>query len=168
MLSNNTVIAQNEISIDTAAFFSLNNTLRIREQADIRLSDRSYLPKANDPRSDWVASVTVPAFLALAQTGIEVQDFCTIGTGAGLDALAAIEILNARNIIITDLHDDVVSLARENIIQNTKQNHRVTVFAGIGDLLSPLRQHKYRIRCQPHHVQCPELALAERFFFRLP
>src|SRR5690554_402684 len=27
-----------------------------------------------------------------------------------------------------------------------------------------LRQHKYRIHYQPHHVQCPELALAERFF----
>lgn len=69
----------------------------------------------------------MPAFLALAQTGIEAQDFCSVGTGAGLDALAAIEILNAKNIVITDLHDDVVSLAHENILSNTFAGDGLTV-----------------------------------------
>lgn len=143
MLNTNKVIPHNRVQIDTAEFFRLNNTSRIRRKAIISLSDRSYLPKAEDPRSDWVASVTVPAFLALAQTNLEVKDFCTIGTGTGLDALAAIEILSARNIVITDLHEDVVSLARQNIIQNTYPNDGLTVYAGVGDLLYPLEEEQF-------------------------
>ncbi|NJL71413.1 MAG: class I SAM-dependent methyltransferase [Candidatus Competibacteraceae bacterium] len=136
-LSSETVDATS-INLDIATFFNLKNPSRIRRDAAIKLSGRSYLPKIDDPRSDWVASVAVPAFLALAQTGIEAQDFCSIGTGAGLDALAAIEILKARNVIITDLHDDVVSLARHNIINNTVSARELTVYTGVGDLLSPI------------------------------
>lgn len=140
MLTSNNVIPSEEVHIDTAAFFGLGDTLRVRRDATLHLSERSYLPKVGDPRSDWVASVALPAFIALKKAGVEVRDFCTIGTGAGLDALAAIEILNARNIIITDLHEDVVSLARQNIIQNTHQSDRLTIFAGAGDLLYPLEE----------------------------
>jgi len=115
MLTSNNIKHSEEVHIDTAAFFGLNDTLRIRRDATLLLSEHSYLPKVDDPRSDWVASVALPAFIALEKSGVEVRDFCTIGTGAGLDALAAIEILDVKNIIITDLHEDVVSLARQNI-----------------------------------------------------
>ena len=57
----------------------------------------------------------------------------------GLDALAAIEILRAKNVIITDLHDDVVSLAQHNIVSNTLGRHKLNVCARVGDLLDPLQ-----------------------------
>lgn len=113
------------LSIDTASFFGLDSVSCIRRRARLGLTDRSYLPKALDPRSDWVASVAVPAFLALAQTGVEARDFCTIGTGSGLDALAAIEILKAHNVVVLDLHEDVARQARRNI-----QDNIVMHFAG--------------------------------------
>lgn len=145
MLSSNNLISSEEVRVDIAALFGLRNTLRIQRNATIYLTERSYLPKVSDPRSDWVASVAVPAFLALKQTGTEVRDFCTIGTGTGLDALAAIEILNARNIIITDLHHDVVTLARQNILQNTDKASRLTIFSGVGDLLYPLQGENFSL-----------------------
>ncbi|WP_163575098.1 class I SAM-dependent methyltransferase [Halomonas faecis] len=145
MLTSNNLISSEEVKIDIAALFGLSVTLRIRRNATIQLSERSYIPKVHDPRSDWVASVAVPAFLALKQTGTEVRDFCAIGTGAGLDALAAIEILSAQNIIITDLHDDVVTLARQNIIKNTDQTSGLTIFAGVGDLLHPVEEENFSL-----------------------
>lgn len=126
------------ISLNAADFFNLKNTRRIKAQAIINLSNRSYLPKIDDPRSDWVASVAVPAFTALAQEGVEAQDFCSIGTGAGLDALAAIEILKTRNIVITDLHQDVVYSARNNIINNSIVENKLTIHSYAGDLLAPI------------------------------
>jgi methylase of polypeptide subunit release factors len=38
-----------------------------------------------------------------------------IGTGAGLDALAAIEVLAPAQVLVTDLHYDVVAAAVRNI-----------------------------------------------------
>lgn len=145
MFNASEIVGKNHISLDTAAFFNLEQISRIRRYATIKLNMRSYRPKVDDPRSDWVASVAAPAFRALAQTGVQAQDFCTIGTGTGLDALAAIEILNAKNIIITDIHDDVVSLARQNIIANTIAGHHLTVYTGVGDLLDPIMGEQIKL-----------------------
>ncbi|KAJ6547072.1 hypothetical protein B0H19DRAFT_1075025 [Mycena capillaripes] len=61
------------------------------------LTTVAYLPKVHDPRKDWVASVAVPAFLA-HRAEKKVQAFCSIGTGAGLDVIAAAEIFDLRHI----------------------------------------------------------------------
>lgn len=145
MLIDATTNSSNIVNIDTSSFFGLAVTARIRRNAHIYLSEQSYLPKIDNPRSDWVASVAVPAFLALSQSGVTVNDFCTIGTGAGLDALAAIEIFGARNVIVTDLHDQVVQLARKNIVANTLPEHKITVFSGAGDLLDPIQGEHLQI-----------------------
>lgn len=137
--------AAEDIHLDMAHFFNLRHTSRIRRAATIGLAAHSYVPKVDDPRSDWVASVAVPAFVALAQTGVQVQRFGTIGTGAGLDALAAIEILGASQVFVTDLHEDVVELARQNITANTLATHALTVYAAAGDLLEPLRAQAARL-----------------------
>ncbi|WP_245654578.1 class I SAM-dependent methyltransferase [Streptomyces violens] len=118
-------------------FFELKETARIRSSIGLKLSDHSYLPKADDPRADWVASVAVPAFKTLAQMGVSAPRFCTIGTGAGLDVLAAVEILGARTAGFTDLHEDVVAHARENI-QSNLVDQGVELIDGAGDLLAPV------------------------------
>ena len=87
------VTSISSVSVDTKAFFGLSKIVRISPKADISLTDYSYLPKVMDRRSDWVASVTAPSFLALAQSDVSNPNVCAIGTGAGLDTLAAIEIL---------------------------------------------------------------------------
>lgn len=126
------------IIISPTAFFELPTVQRIRSSLEIGLTDRSYLPKSDDLRSDWVASVATPAFKALAQTGAFAQRFCTIGTGVGLDALAAIEILRSETVAFTDLHEDVVDRARQNILDNLRPDVRIELISGAGDLLAPL------------------------------
>ncbi|MCS0634115.1 class I SAM-dependent methyltransferase [Streptomyces sp. LP05-1] len=126
-----------ELVVSPREFFRLGETERIRSSVGLKLSDHSYLPKADEPRADWVASVAVPAFKTLARMGVLAPTFCTIGTGAGLDALAAVEILRARTVGFTDLHDDVLDYARENI-RNNLLSQDVELIGGAGDLLAPL------------------------------
>lgn len=126
-----------ELVVSPGEFFQLGEIERIRSSIGLRLSDHSYLPKKDDLRADWVASVAVPAFKTLAHMGVFAPRFCTIGTGAGLDALAAVEILRSRTVGFTDLHEDVLAYARENIHSNLL-NEDVELIGGAGDLLTPL------------------------------
>jgi hypothetical protein len=126
------------VTIDTAEFFAIERPHSIQRAIHLTLSDRSYLPKADDPRSDWVASVAVPAFKAVAaEIGKnKIVSFCTIGTGAALDALAAIEILGCRQIGFTDLYSDIVERAAANILSNVNDTADLILLPGIGDLLT--------------------------------
>ncbi|MEU8689722.1 class I SAM-dependent methyltransferase [Streptomyces sp. NPDC048665] len=126
-----------ELVVSPGDFFQVGETKRIRSSIGLRLSDHSYLPKADEPRADWVASVAVPAFKTLARMGVLAPAFCTIGTGAGLDALAAVEILHARTVGFTDLHEDVLAHARENIRSNLLDDD-VQLVGGAGDILAPM------------------------------
>jgi hypothetical protein len=126
-----------EVVVSPSEFFQIEATERIRSSVELELSDHSYLPKSDFLRADWVASVAVPAFKTLAQRGFLAPRFCTIGTGVGLDALAAVEILQARTVGFTDIHDDVVECARKNIQSNLLAED-VELFGGAGDLLTPL------------------------------
>lgn len=126
-----------EVVVSPTAFFQLEETTRIRSSIGLKLSDHSYLPKADEPRADWVASVAVPAFKALAQMGVLAPRFCTVGTGAGLDVLAAVEILKSNIVGFTDLHEDVLADARENI-QSNLLDQGVELIGGAGDILSPV------------------------------
>lgn len=129
------------LRVDSAAFLGIDNPVRIRRQADIALSDHCYQPRIDDPLADWVASVAAPAFRAVRLQSTQPDAFeavCSIGTGSGLDILAAIEILGSTRIGITDLHDDVVAVAGDNIARNLNPAHPVDIHAGHGDLLAPL------------------------------
>jgi hypothetical protein len=130
-------IDQAELVVSPREFFRLPRTDRISSSIGLGLSDHSYLPKADDPRADWVASVAVPAFKTLAHMGFLAPRFCTIGTGAGLDVLAAVEILRSRTVGFTDLHEDVLGHARDNIRRNLLDDD-VELVGGAGDLLAPL------------------------------
>lgn len=138
------MLADHNITVDTKHFFAIDNPKRIRPRLSIDLTEHSYLPKAGDPRSDWVASVAYPAFLAVQQMDIGLSNvgrFATIGTGTGLDALAAIEVFGCREVVVTDMHEDVVKTAARNIARNIMDRApSVSIHALTGDLLMPLRQ----------------------------
>jgi hypothetical protein len=124
-----------------AAFYlDLPATRRIRADVEIEIAERAYPPDLSDLKRDWVASVAAPAFAALARSrpADRRQSFCSIGTGTGVDALAAIEILEAGRIAITDLFEDVVAVAAANIRANLADGVRIDLAAGAGDLLSAL------------------------------
>ncbi|NYH77339.1 methylase of polypeptide subunit release factors [Actinopolyspora biskrensis] len=116
---------------------------RINRSLSLNLTDHTYLPKAKDPRRDWVASVALPALRSYAAVHGEssVDTFATIGTGAGTDVLAAIETLNPSTALVTDLHEEVVEHAVDNIRRNVPDSSMHTVEGYVGHLGEPLTAH---------------------------
>ncbi|MFM2479806.1 class I SAM-dependent methyltransferase [Celerinatantimonas sp. YJH-8] len=125
------------INFDIEQFFHSSDFENIKKNVSLNIVDHTYKPKISDPKSDWVSSVAVPAFQYIfKEKGIQ-DNFASLGTGAGLDALAACQILHSKRLVVTDLHEDVVKLATSNI-QNNLQNNAIEVIGKAGDLTYPL------------------------------
>lgn len=129
-------------------FSALMPTTRIRADVELSLDGHAYRPKVDDPKYDWVASVAIPALRALNEKlkaqGRAVREFCTIGTGTGTDALAAVEILKPRKLVVTDIHASVVENAVTNIRANLLKSDDVAVAGEVGDLCAPLLEAGYK------------------------
>lgn len=129
-------------------FGALMPTTRIRPDVELSLDGHAYLPKVDDPKYDWVASVAIPALRALSEKlkaqGRAVREFCTIGTGTGTDALAAVEILKPQKLVVTDIHSSVVENAVTNIRANLVKGDDVVVAGEVGDLCAPLLEAGYK------------------------
>jgi methylase of polypeptide subunit release factors len=130
-----------ELRIDATRYLSEPKPTRIRRELTIHVSEHCFLPRDEDLASDWVAHVAVPAFRLLRRErgGGRVESFCSIGTGAGLDVLSAIEVFDATRVGLTDVHEDVVAAAVGNVRRNLAGGQPVAIEAGHGDLLEPLR-----------------------------
>jgi len=134
------------IEVLTESYLGVRNPSRIKPQLSIVLSNHSYLPRVNDLPSDWVAHVAAPAFKLYRRLhgNDAVGSFCSIGTGSGLDVLSASELLGAERVGLTDVHEDVVATAAENVASNHQAGRPLIVEAGYGDLLTPLRRYHNR------------------------
>jgi hypothetical protein len=133
-----------DLTFATAPYLGIDRATRINDELDVRLSDHSYLPLPDDKERDWVASVLTPSLKLIRGKEGPIGSFASIGTGSGLDALVAIEILGPERVGITDLHVDVVEGARANIERNLRHQTSVVIEAGVGDLLSPLADRNPR------------------------
>ncbi|MDR0528125.1 MAG: hypothetical protein LBG69_00685 [Zoogloeaceae bacterium] len=111
---------------------------RLKNLLRVEVTGRSFLPQADDLESDWVATVAAPVFKRIAREARAPKSFCSIGTGTGLDALTAIEILNATQVGVTDVHEEVVAAAVANIRANLLGADAIALQFGHGDLLEPL------------------------------
>ncbi len=129
----------NAILVDTSRYLQIDRSQRIQPQLSVDITGHCFQPNIDDLESDWVSHVTAPGFKVYRQQrGADVESFCSIGTGSGLDVLSAIEILGATRVGLTDVHEDVVSAAVANIARNQLAPDSVTVQSGFGDLLTPL------------------------------
>jgi hypothetical protein len=134
------------IEVPTAAYLGLRKPARIKQRLSIALSSHSYSPRIDDLPSDWVAHVAAPAFKLFRRQrgGVSIGSFCSIGTGSGLDVLSAVEILGPHRVGLTDVHEDVVATAADNVARNHLASHPLVIEAGCGDLLAPLRPFRAR------------------------
>jgi len=151
------------IDVDTRRYLGLNAAPeRLRPTLDIAIASRSCFPETEELSKDWVASVAVPAFKLIRSREGEKSAFCALGTGVGLDALAAIEILGASQVGITDVHAEVVGAAARNILGNLLPAHDVRLEAGHGDLLTPLAGYATRYDLIYENLPNVPIADAER------
>ena len=132
------------VSIRAAEYFDTPALERVKESVAVELSSHVFLPQVIDLKSDWVSHVATPAFKLLRRQGAPIESFCSIGTGAGLDVLSAIEVLGAHRVGLTDVLDEVVQAASRNIQNNLKAPQEVVLETGFGDLLEPLRHYGSR------------------------
>lgn len=147
----------NHISVDTQKYLGLAAPpQKIKPELDIAVSDYAYLPKTEDLASDWVAHIAAPAFrLIRARHGRPLRSFCSIGTGSGLDVLAAVELLESTRVGFTDLNFEVVKTAADNVVRNLAAPQSVILEYGSGDLLTPLQ--KYRPRYEVIYENLPNV-----------
>ena len=131
----------------------------LTDELVITTTERAFQPRVDDLLSDWVSTIATPAFkLIRAREGAQ-ENFCSIGTGVGLDALAAIETLGAIHVGITDVHEEVVAAAAANIRNNLREPARIALQSGFGDLLQPLAEHKPRY--QIIYENLPNIPIAD-------
>jgi methylase of polypeptide subunit release factors len=131
--------------VEAARYLSAEKVLRIKDRLSVKVTEHCFLPHVDDLQSDWVSYILSPALKLLRKrNGGDFESFCSIGTGSGLDVLTGIEILGAKRAGLTDVHEDVVLTAAENVRSNLKNPGSVTIEAGYGDLLEPLRKFKPR------------------------
>ncbi|KAJ7929238.1 hypothetical protein B0H13DRAFT_2652412 [Mycena leptocephala] len=123
-----------KVDVDFEAFFLIGKPRKVLPKFTLKLTPLTYLPKVDNPRRDWVSSVAVPAFLTHRAQNT-VRAFATIGTGAGLDAIAAVDIFDLEHVAITDLHQAVVDAAAENI-RTATAGLGVNLIAAAGDILA--------------------------------
>ena len=102
--------------------------------------------KIDNPRADWVVTAALAAFHAFEAASLgTVHRFATVGTGSGTDVIAALETFpNLREVAMTDMHEEVVSVAKANILSATEKaddhvrNTALHAVAKAGDVLLPL------------------------------
>lgn len=127
------------LKVDIKKYFELqNDTKYIKDIVDINVESHAYLPQVDDVKNDWLSFVSVPAFkLARQENGKDFDSFLSLGTGSGLDTLAAAEILGAKKLGFTDLMQDVVDAAKNNIKNGLLNEDKYELISGVGDLFAP-------------------------------
>ncbi len=157
-----------ELDVDAGSYFRIGTPRRIAPRLRIALSEHCFAPVLDDLDADWLASVATPAFHILARTRPPErrESFLSIGTGCGLDALAAVEILGARQVAVTDVFDDIIAVARTNIRTNLASGTDVALTAETGDLLAPLQGRDLRFDLVYENLPNTPIADAEQLNVR--
>ena len=120
--------------VDATAFLESYAQRRVQRPVLLQLDDHTY-PLEASPAESWLP-IAFRAFARIART-TEVRDILVVGTGNGLDALAAAEIFDdLRSLTVTDLHEPCVELSRANLLANLDPSAGIEVRAYAGSLLS--------------------------------
>jgi hypothetical protein len=119
--------------VDATSYLSLYRERRVRRPVVLRLTEHTY-PLEPSPEESWLP-IAFRAFARLAER-IAVRDMLIVGTGNGLDALAAVEIFDLDSLTVTDLYDESVSVAQENVLAHLMDGGEIELNFHAGDLLS--------------------------------
>jgi transcriptional regulator with AAA-type ATPase domain/methylase of polypeptide subunit release factors len=79
-----------------------------------------------DPKEDWT-SITRTAFQKLRARSIKVDSYCSVGCGAALDAVMAVNTWDCQRVTLVDINEAVLPLAQENVYMNARLPVEVNV-----------------------------------------
>jgi hypothetical protein len=119
--------------VDTTSYLSPYRRRRVRRPVVLRLTEHTY-PLEPAPEESWLP-IAFRAFARLAQR-VAVRDVLIVGTGNGLDALGAAEIFDLRSLTVTDLYEESLTVARENVLAHLMDTGEIELSFHAGDLLS--------------------------------
>lgn len=119
--------------VDATEYLAPFPQRRVRRPVRIRLTEHTY-PLESSPEQSWLP-IAFRAFARIAGL-IPVRDLLILGTGNGLDALAAMEIFDLRSLAVTDLFEESLSVSRENILAHVRDERATEISFHAGHLLS--------------------------------
>lgn len=121
-------------AVDATAYLAPYGERRVRRPVRLRLTEHSY-PLEPSPAQSWLPI----AFRAFARIGAAapVRDLLIMGTGNGLDVLGAAEILDPRSVLVTDLLQESLDVARGNVLEHLRDPEAIALAFGAGDLMAP-------------------------------
>lgn len=106
----------------------------MRRPVVLRLTEHTY-PLEPSPEQSWLP-IAFRAFARLARR-MTVEDVLILGTGNGLDALGAADIMSdLRTLTVTDLHEESLSVAEDNVLAHLEDRDEIELSFHAGDLLS--------------------------------
>jgi hypothetical protein len=105
----------------------------VRRPIVLTLSEHTY-PLEPSLEQSWLP-IAFRAFARLAAR-LPIRDVLIVGTGNGLDAIGALEILDLRSLTITDLTEEGLAVSRENVLRHLESGARVDLHFHAGDLLA--------------------------------
>lgn len=79
-----------------------------------------------DAKEDWTG-ITRAAFLRSREMGVNVASYCSVGCGAALDAVTAVNIWDCKQVMLADINEKVLPLAQENVYMNARNAVKVNV-----------------------------------------
>lgn len=120
-------------TVDATAFLAPYPARRVRRPVRLALTAHSYPLEPVAERS-WLAAA-FRAFALVARRRA-VHDLLILGTGNGLDALAALEILDLRSLAVTDLSEKSVATARANVLAHVLDADACEITFHAGDLFT--------------------------------
>jgi len=120
-------------TVDATAYLAPYGDRHVRRPIEVRLTEYTY-PLEPSLEQSWLP-IAFRAFERLARRRA-FEHVLIVGTGNGLDALAAVEILDPRALTVTDLHEESLAVSRENVITHLVDPDSVALGFHAGELMS--------------------------------
>lgn len=121
--------------VDATEYLAPYPRRHVRRPVRLTLTEHTF-PLEAAPEESWLP-IAFRAFAALARARV-VRDMLILGTGNGLDALGALEILDPARLTVTDLHEACVEAARANVLAHLDPATQRRLQFLAGDLFAPV------------------------------
>ncbi len=95
-------------------------------------------PHKEELTHNW-SYFTVAGFKHLYDRKVWPGTVAIVGVGSGVEGIAAEKVFRPRNLIITDVDDEVVSGARRNIKRNLPKRSKLAIMLFVGSFCEPLK-----------------------------